>query len=225
VRHLRGQVRFAANLALLLAEPDRVLVEAGPGQTLTRLAQANGAEPARALATQPQPASLDGCSSLLLALSGLWLRGWEPDWAALTNGLPRARVPLPTYPFQRRRLWIDPVAPAPARAERETGGLDDAPPAQASAPADQPQTLAQALTAVWQEVFGLPGLGPADDFLTLGGDSLLAVRLVARIKERLGRPVAVAAIFECRTAEALARALASGLAATPPAPAREEGVL
>jgi acyl transferase domain-containing protein/acyl carrier protein len=233
VRHLRGQVRFAANLALLLAEPDRVLLEAGPGQVLTRLALANGAEPSRALASQPHPANLDERSSLRLALAGLWLRGWEPDWKALSGERPRRRVPLPSYPFQRRRLWVDPaVASGTVRSVRQTGSLDDRPLARTSAPAD----MCAALGEVWREVFGLPAVTPDDDFLVLGGDSLLAVRLAARIKERLGRPVAVADIFTCRTVRALALSLNGGRSAAhasncPASPVlvapvtREEGVL
>lgn len=36
----------------------------------------------------------------------LWQAGCEIDWAALYAGRPR-RVPLPTYPFQRRRYWVE----------------------------------------------------------------------------------------------------------------------
>jgi len=234
VAHLRGQVRFAANLSLLLSEPERVLVEAGPGQTLTRLALASGAEPGRAIATQPRPSPLDGRASLRLALGQLWTQGWEPDWTALHG--PRRRAPLPTYPFQRVRLWLDPERPGPSPARalsrmaaaRETGSLDG----EASPPRASSRELLEAVTQVWREVFGRPEIGPDGDFLNLGGDSLLAVRLAARIKERLGRTVPVATIFELRTVQAVAMRLnggGGGQPPIPPAPAtgarREEGLL
>ena len=234
VAHLRGQVRFAANLRLLLSEPDRVLVEAGPGQTLTRLALAGGAEPGRAIASQPRPSALDGRASLRLALGQLWTQGWEPDWTALHG--PRRRAPLPTYPFQRVRLWLDPERPEPtcARAPnlapppRESGSFgEEAPPPHASS-----KELLEAVTQVWREVFGRPEIGPDGDFLGLGGDSLLAVRLAARIKERLGRTVPVATIFELRTVQAVAFRLNGGGGGLPPAlpgpeaeTQREEGLL
>src|SRR5262249_35521876 len=44
---------------------------------------------------------------MLESLGQLWIAGTAPDWAAL-HGPAAARVPLPTYPFQRRRHWIDP---------------------------------------------------------------------------------------------------------------------
>lgn len=234
VAHLRGQVRFAANLGLLLSDPERVLVEAGPGQTLTRLALASGAEPGRAIATQPRPSPLDGRASLRLALGQLWTQGWEPDWTTLHG--PRRRTPLPTYPFQRVRLWLDPerqepsLVPTPPRvaAARETGSLDgEAPPARVSS-----RELLEAVIQVWREVFGRPEIGPDGDFLNLGGDSLLAVRLAARIKERLGRTVPVATIFELRTVQAVAMRLnggGGGPASVPPGAGagvqREEGLL
>ncbi|MGI5274519.1 SDR family NAD(P)-dependent oxidoreductase [Nonomuraea sp. CA-218870] len=49
-----------------------------------------------------------GASGWLLAVvARLWLAGVAVDWAALHGGAGR-RVELPTYPFQRRRYWIDP---------------------------------------------------------------------------------------------------------------------
>ncbi|MCA1989327.1 MAG: acyltransferase domain-containing protein, partial [Desulfarculus sp.] len=230
VAHLRGQVRFAANLALLLGDSERVLVEVGPGQTLTRLALASGAAEGQAIATLPHPSPLDGRANLRLALGQLWIQGWEPDWTTLHGQ--RRRVPLPTYPFQRVRLWVDPAPPetAPSRVptSREIGCLDDvAHPRRL--PADSPL---EAVIQVWREVFGRPEIGADGDFLDLGGDSLLAVRLVARIKARLGRTVPVALVFELRTARALAARLNGGapapsLAAREPQPtiAREEGAL
>ncbi|MFH1058253.1 MAG: acyltransferase domain-containing protein, partial [Pseudomonadota bacterium] len=223
VRHLRHTVRFADNLALLLAEPGRILVEAGPGVVLSRLVRANGAGPERAVATQPeaaQAARSDGRASLLAGLGALWCQGVDLDWAALFADAPRRRLPLPTYPFQRRRLWIEPAAPA-----RDCGRLDDSPapaPAPAAAPAGPPEALATILTA-WREVFGLPGIGQDDDFFALGGDSLLAVRIAGRLSEGLGCKVGVAQILAALTPAGLAAALDAGGSAAPRV--REEGEL
>ena len=46
---------------------------------------------------------------LARAVARLWLAGVKIRWAALHPGRPR-RVPLPTYPFQRRRYWVDGTA-------------------------------------------------------------------------------------------------------------------
>ncbi|MEU7748183.1 SDR family oxidoreductase [Nonomuraea sp. NPDC049158] len=57
----------------------------------------------------------------LATLARLWLAGSSVDWAALHPGGGR-RVPLPTYPFQRRRYWIEAAPPAPAAVD---GRVDD----------------------------------------------------------------------------------------------------
>ncbi|MGX7825913.1 SDR family NAD(P)-dependent oxidoreductase [Actinokineospora sp. 24-640] len=57
---------------------------------------------------------------LLAAVAELWIAGCPVDWSLLHGGAGR-RVPLPTYPFQRRRYWIDPK-PAAAVAEAATEG-------------------------------------------------------------------------------------------------------
>ncbi|MEU8384853.1 SDR family NAD(P)-dependent oxidoreductase [Streptosporangium sp. NPDC048865] len=51
----------------------------------------------------------DAGTWLLSTLARLWLAGSVLDWAKLHGGAGR-RVELPTYPFQRRRFWIDPPA-------------------------------------------------------------------------------------------------------------------
>src|SRR5581483_7828586 len=47
--------------------------------------------------------------SIFCALAELWVRGVHVDWATLHAGERRARVPLPTYPFERKRYWVDPA--------------------------------------------------------------------------------------------------------------------
>jgi acyl carrier protein len=66
--------------------------------------------------------------------------------------------------------------------------------------------LQAVLTGVWSEVLGRP-VGPADDFFELGGNSLDAVRIVARVEELLGAPVDVGALFETLTPAAMAASL------------------
>ena len=47
-------------------------------------------------------------------LANLWLHGGRPDWRAFHAGERRRRVPLPTYPFEPRRYWLDsPGVPRP----------------------------------------------------------------------------------------------------------------
>ncbi len=65
-------------------------------------------------------------SGPLEAAAGEWLRGGAVDWTRLRDGrLDLRRVPLPTYPFERRRCWIGEGPAAPATAPQETGVVAD----------------------------------------------------------------------------------------------------
>ncbi len=46
---------------------------------------------------------------LLTTLGKLWLAGVKVDWASFYANEQRHRLPLPTYPFERQRYWIEPV--------------------------------------------------------------------------------------------------------------------
>ena len=58
------------------------------------------------LAVGPDPAGAPAAHWFARAVADLWKSGAEINWTALHPGSPR-RVPLPTYPFQRRRFWVD----------------------------------------------------------------------------------------------------------------------
>ncbi len=112
VEHLRRTVRFQDGVDTLLAGGDRVFVEVGPGKALTSLARMHGrAAKSPSLVTLPH--AKDGKSAdhvLLEAVGRLWQLGVPVDWQAFHGGVPRRRVPLPTYAFQRQRHWIEPGA-------------------------------------------------------------------------------------------------------------------
>jgi acyl transferase domain-containing protein len=44
---------------------------------------------------------------LISAIGTLWQAGVSLDWQQFATGVQRHRVPLPTYPFERQRYWID----------------------------------------------------------------------------------------------------------------------
>ncbi|GIH27687.1 hypothetical protein Aph01nite_59970 [Acrocarpospora phusangensis] len=77
-----------------------------------------------------------------------------------------------------------------------------------------PRTDAEALVAdIWTEVLGVPRVGVDDDFFRLGGQSLLAVRVAARLLAITGVELPILTMFTRRTVADLAVALEEGLAA------------
>ncbi|MCZ6834526.1 MAG: SDR family NAD(P)-dependent oxidoreductase [Planctomycetota bacterium] len=109
VRHFRQPVRFSQGLAELLTDPNRVLLEVGPGTTLGSLARQQPAKPRSIVASLRHPTDNASDMSFFLTAEGrLWLAGFEVDWKGQRGGARRLRVPLPTYPFERQRYWIEP---------------------------------------------------------------------------------------------------------------------
>ncbi len=118
VQHLRAPVRFADGLGTLLAQPGRVLLEVGPGESLSTLARrhpmaASGAH--RVLASQCHPQRRDANAAQFdRCCAQLWIAGIDTQPVADALPSPR-RVPLPSYPFERQSYWID--APAAGHVE------------------------------------------------------------------------------------------------------------
>jgi acyl transferase domain-containing protein len=124
--HVRATVQFEAGLRGLLAAGHDLLLEVGPGEALTRVAGSVLAEStqtqeeaALAVASMPTATSDSTEASVLLRAAGqLWLRGAELDLAQLSEGEPRRRLSLPTYPFERQRYWQSPSPQATAAARQ-----------------------------------------------------------------------------------------------------------
>ncbi|MEU3947666.1 amino acid adenylation domain-containing protein [Streptomyces sp. NPDC029526] len=104
-----------------------------------------------------------------------------PEWM-----IPTVYEPLDAIPLTRNGKVDRRALPAPG------AGPDAA--ARAHVP---PQTdTEKALAAIWQELLGVPRVGLDDDFFQIGGHSLMVVQLVSRIRERLGREVPIAGMFQ-----------------------------
>jgi len=120
-RHLRQCVRFADGMNELLKAESPLLLEVGPGRTLSTLAKQNLGPTARVSAysslrwpDDPEPEM----ASLLHTLGQLWLAGKKVDWFGFHAGQPGRRVSLPTYPFEGQSYWVAPQS----SAQREAGG-------------------------------------------------------------------------------------------------------
>jgi hypothetical protein len=221
-------VRFADGIGLLLDDPNCVLLEVGPGQTLTKLAKQNLNGNARTR----QAFILNSLSSgheqhtdlevMLGSLGKLWLAGVEIDWTSFSSNERRMRLPLPTYPFERQRYWIEtkihtgdsnrvPVNGA-AYAAKDVAQNDvtnivseqhSRPATWISYRAPESETERR-IVEVWQEIFGIGQIGIDDNFWELGGDTLVAAQTCARLCNVLRIDIPVRCLFEHPTVARLA---------------------
>lgn len=110
-KHIRQTVRFADGVAELMKDSDAVLLEVGPGRTLVTLVEQHINRSAHrvvlsSLRHPKEPGPDD--AFLLKTLGRLWLEGAKVDWNGFYRNQRRHRVPLPTYPFERQRYWVEP---------------------------------------------------------------------------------------------------------------------
>ncbi|MEH2270277.1 MAG: SDR family NAD(P)-dependent oxidoreductase [Nostoc sp.] len=110
-KHLRSCVRFSEGISALLQEPNRILLEVGPGHTLSTFAKKHSEPIALSSLRHPQEKHSD-VAFLLNTLGKLWLSGVNVDWSGFYAHERRHRLPLPTYPFERQRYWIHDQKPA-----------------------------------------------------------------------------------------------------------------
>jgi amino acid adenylation domain-containing protein len=120
------------------------------------------------------------------------------------------RERLPEYMVPAAFAWLD------ALPRTGSGKLDRRALPEVGAGADGAEFippkpgLDARIAAIWQDVLGLERVGAHDDFFDLGGQSILATRLVARLRAELGIEVPVGMLMQAPTVEALARAVEAG---------------
>ncbi|MGW2956689.1 beta-ketoacyl synthase N-terminal-like domain-containing protein [Streptomyces eurythermus] len=148
VRHVREPVRFLDGMRGLLADGIDTFLEVGPDAVLTAMARSCLDDDTVRQSTQDAtgapltvPVLRRGhgeTDALTRAVAGMYAHGVpvtpaappdRPDGAAA-----RLAAGLPTYPFQRRRYWLD----APAAFDPKAVGLDDSPHPLLSAAVDLP---------------------------------------------------------------------------------------
>jgi acyl transferase domain-containing protein/NADP-dependent 3-hydroxy acid dehydrogenase YdfG/acyl carrier protein len=114
-RHLREPVRFAAGMAKLHADGFRTFLEVGPHPTLMALAQRTLPEEGVSFLNSLRRGKADW-SELLQSVARLYTLGATVNWANVSDSPPGQQYVLPTYPFERRRFWVEPGALTPAHA-------------------------------------------------------------------------------------------------------------
>jgi phthiocerol/phenolphthiocerol synthesis type-I polyketide synthase E len=110
-KHLRQTVLFGAGAGELFKNPEQLLLEVGPGRTLSVLVRHHPQRgPGQMVLSSLRHADeREPDEAFMLATLGrLWLANVKVDWTKLSAGQRRRRVALPTYPFERQRYWVNP---------------------------------------------------------------------------------------------------------------------
>ncbi|HEX5746349.1 MAG TPA: amino acid adenylation domain-containing protein, partial [Archangium sp.] len=223
--HLRRAVRFGDGVTTVLASPDALLLEVGPGQALGMLVRQAGPAAVGRTVLSSLPRARDeqtDDAAFLETLGRMWLAGVQVEWAKLHAPERRHRLPLPTYPFQRQRYFVEPrrmqggawAEPSLERGQEDAQVQQAAPSAKPSGRHQRPD-LANAyeaprgdtergVTTLWEEMLGIEGIGLHDNFFELGGHSLLATQIASRVRTLFQVEVPLRELLEHPTVAGLA---------------------
>jgi amino acid adenylation domain-containing protein len=189
-------------IAQLLPERETLVLEVGThsalADALVAAAHRHGHRPTLlALAQREQPLE----ATMLEPLAVLYTRGAPINWSAL-SGTTGTCVSLPTFPWQRERLWsewldVREVSTAPESKQPQPPAVR----AQALAPDLSPQ---ETCVRCWAEVLDLEQVGLHDSFFACGGHSLLAQQLIARLQASFQIEVSLDSLLHAPTPAAFA---------------------
>ena len=214
VRQVRAPVAFGAGVRTLAERGVKVWLEVGPGTTLGSLVRGQVGE-ASVVASLRHPGDQRRDTELLgQAVGQLWVAGVEVSGADLWEGQRRRRVPLPTYPFERQRYWV--AANNHHRFDQLPDQPDTAPPAVPSEILLSPEseevvetprsTIERAIGAIWHDLLG-EVVSPNTNFFDVGGTSMVAIQLVARLRDAFPVELPITYVFDYPTIADLAEAV------------------
>lgn len=228
-RHLRYTVRFSNCVQELIKHSDRIFLEVGPGRTLGTFVRqhSNGPKGRVVLSSMRHPKEERSDSEFILSTLGqLWLEGVQVDWSGFYKDEHRFRIPLPTYPFERKRYWLEPAEQPRGFFLCEAGLAklrDDfqrsrkCESANNYSASENPEgkdgyvaprnDVEKNIAEIWQKLLGVKQISIHDNFFNLGGSSLTAVRLFAQIEKMFGKRLPPSSLFEAQTLEQLSALL------------------
>ena len=180
-RQISSTIRFADELDVLLSDPDRILVEVGPGGSLTGSAMRHpkwsGGHRAVRLMRHPIQ-NADDRDTFLLGLGQLWSAGLPVDWTPRPDPSSTSS-PCPVIPLPTNGIGL-----TPSRSAGRERVADEhlVPAASTNGAAVHRRCLRQravanrdGVAAIWMQCLGLGSIGRNANFFDLGGDSLIAI--------------------------------------------------
>lgn len=214
-RHCRESVKYALALQSLIERGHTLFIEIGPGNVLSKLGRQANANLTWLNSIESEKNDNANISS---SVASAYAQGISINWSGFEAGNKQTRVALPTYPFQRKRYWINQkelamTAPSMNHADNPAKQVD----------AEQRHQVL--LTKLCELFSSLLRLDPNEidvnaQLVEMGADSLVLVAGVSVIDDNFGVKLEIRQFFEEITSlDAIARYIAAnssyGLAPAP----------
>lgn len=144
------------------------------------------------------------------ALGELWLKGININWNNYHRSEKRKRIPLPLYPFERKRYWVDAkeYKTSNKKFSKKSSYIylygeklkNYVPPR---------NEIEDIISEVWEDTLGIKPVGIKENFFELGGNSLLASSIYMKLKEEFDVDINLKDFLENQTVEEVSRLIES----------------
>ncbi|MGF9819233.1 amino acid adenylation domain-containing protein [Brevibacillus agri] len=205
--HLRQTVFFSKGITKLLEEnKERLFLEVGPGESLSTLVRQNRGHSTESTVCASLPYTANKSASDLWIIQGtlgkLWLNSVNINWNNYWGNETPQRIPLPSYPFERKRYWIEGVVTnkqgntlehvASSNKDLfeedipETVNLTYSRPNVSTSYVSPRNEVEQRISDIWKDLLGIDTIGVYDSFFELGGHSLMGIHLISKLRQSFG---------------------------------------
>lgn len=133
-----------------------------------------------------------------------WEDGNELDWQAIYRHEKLKKISLPTYVFNKKEYWIPrPQESAPVH-EKKINHLSTGTGPESRFLSDENEIINFVIKWI-QDILGIVGVQHDDNFFAIGGDSLYAIDLIAKIQEETGVSISISKFFAFPTPKMIAK--------------------
>ncbi|MDI1235347.1 MAG: amino acid adenylation domain-containing protein [bacterium] len=198
--HLRKTVLFSQALDTILTFENPLILEVGPGNVTATLArQQFGSKKINVFYSLERSESKTERYTILKALGNLWLCGLQPNWNAFYSNQNRIKLNLPTYSFDKKKLWVEPIDNVDLNiynteiknnyifeesSQIETSSIK-------TTETMRKEKLFKKILELLEDASGLEmsNVSPNMSFLEIGLDSLLLTQVAITFKKEFGLPI------------------------------------
>ncbi|MEO5910056.1 MAG: amino acid adenylation domain-containing protein [Pelobium sp.] len=186
--HMRATVNFAGAIQFLAINSSMVLLEVGPGKSLSTAAIQTATVKCKSIAGIESNENLDSEKiALFNALGKLWTYGFQPDWKIINGEKHFNKIELPTYAYNRKKYWLNPVkSNITASTFIETLAEEIV-----TEKLSKNDLLRKNISFILENASGI-SVGPAAQELSLielGFDSLLLTQVALTLRKEFGLPI------------------------------------
>lgn len=171
---------FSGNAFNLKENDSPIILEIGSGSTLNLLK--SGFNNLNTVFTIVCFNNISNINNLYNNIVNLWNSGLKINWNEFYNNEVRNRIPLPTYPFERKRYWIEPSPKTKSLELNDLTNKKEVADKNTNKDLTDITEIEENISSIWKVLLGVENIKSDDDFFLLGGHSLLVTMFINRLK-------------------------------------------